>query len=140
VPLGEFVMDFMYTTRTPEELVAEILVPKASLSAQASYVRLARVEGSFAIVNVAAVVDGASASIAIGGVAPRPVVVDVSASIARNGSSPEGIAQAAREASAGASGDIFSDGEYRQQMAGVLAVRAVNEALGRSDGDAKDGA
>ena len=45
--------------------------------AGSAYVRLARVEGSFAIVNAAAIVDGERSALAIGGAVPAPVVVQV---------------------------------------------------------------
>jgi CO/xanthine dehydrogenase FAD-binding subunit len=124
----EFFIDLMFTSREPEELVTAITVPKLADGWRSAYTRLARVEGSFAIVNAAAVLagDGGPATVALGGVGPRPVVVDVSEQL-RGGVDEAGLAavgEAAHEAAADATGDLMSDAEYRRAMASVFARRA----------------
>jgi carbon-monoxide dehydrogenase medium subunit len=133
---GEFFIDLMFTARQPSELVTEIRVPKLRDGWGAAYVRFARVEGSFAIVNAAAVLsaDGSGASLALGGVGPRPVAVDISA-LGRSGwddDAVEAAGDAAFEASAGASGDPMSDAEYKREMARVHARRVVRAAAARA--------
>ena len=128
----EFFIDLMFTARQPSELVTEIRVPKLRAGWGAAYIRFARVEGSFAIVNAAAVLspDGSGAALALGGVGPRPVPVDISA-LGRSGwddDAVEAAGDAAFEASAGASGDPMSDAEYKREMARVHARRVVRAA------------
>jgi len=111
----EFFIDLMFTARQPSELVTEIRVPKLRAGWGAAYIRFARVEGSFAIVNAAAVLspDSSGAALALGGVGPRPVPVDISA-LGGSGwddDAVEAAGDAAFEASAGASGDPMSDAE-----------------------------
>ena len=65
----------MRTALEPDELLVGIDVPKLADGSGSAYLRLARVEGSFAIVNAAAVVDGRRA-IAIGGATGTPVLVE----------------------------------------------------------------
>jgi carbon-monoxide dehydrogenase medium subunit len=128
----EFFADWMLTARTPSELVTEIRVPKLAGGWGAGYVRFARVEGSFAVVNAAAVLpaEGAGGRLALGGVGPRPVAVDIS----RLGASGwdeaavDAAGDAAFEAAAGASGDSMNDAEYKREMARVHARRVVRAA------------
>ena len=124
----EFFIDLMFTSREPEEIVTAVTVPKLADGWRSAYTRLARVEGSFAIVNAAAVVAGdrSSAMVALGGVGPRPVVVDVTEQL-RDGVDDAGLAavgEVVREAARDASGDLMSDATYRREMASVFARRA----------------
>jgi aerobic carbon-monoxide dehydrogenase medium subunit len=124
----EFFIDLMFTSREPEEIVTAVTVPKLADGWRSAYTRLARVEGSFAIVNAAAVVAGdrSSATVALGGVGPRPVVVDVTEQL-RGGVDDAGLAavgEVVREAARDASGDLMSDATYRREMASVFARRA----------------
>lgn len=133
MPADEFLIDLMFTAREPDELVTAILVPGQTPGAGSAYVRFARVEGSFAIVNAAALIEPGfeSTKVAIGGVGPTPVVVDASDTFA-NGPEPsafEELAERAYDAAEYASADIHSDAEYRRHMAGVFAKRAVEQAI-----------
>ena len=93
--------------------------------------RLARVEGSFAIVNASAVVNGGRPVIAIGGATGSPVLVepdvDVGGGISEG--ALEDIGDAAYEASEDAYGDLNASAEYRRELARVYARRAVQAAL-----------
>lgn len=131
VPAREFFLDVMLTALAPDEIVSEIRVPKLPPGAGCGYARLARVEGSFAIVNAAAVVDGTRCSIAIGGAVPAPVVVVVELGAADK--ALETVADAARDACADAYDDLSGSADYRRAMAGVYARRAVEIALEARD-------
>jgi carbon-monoxide dehydrogenase medium subunit len=127
----EFFIDLMFTSREPEELVTAVTVPKQE-GRRSAYVRLARVEGSFAIVNAAAVLaaDRSSATVAVGGVGPRPVAIDVTEQL-RGGVDEAALAAvgaAVHEAAQDASGDLMSDATYRREMAAVFARRACAQA------------
>lgn len=134
LPADEFLIDLMFTARELDELVTAINVPSQPAGAGSSYVRFARVEGSFAIVNAAALIepDFRSTRVAIGGVGPVPVVVDASDAFA-GGPEPaafDELATRAYDAAEYASSDVHSDAEYRRHMAGVFARRAVQQAIG----------
>jgi carbon-monoxide dehydrogenase medium subunit len=124
----EFFIDLMFTSREPEEIVTAVTVPTLAAGWRSAYTRLARVEGSFAIVNAAAVVagDGGSAVVGLGGVGPTPLVVDVTGQL-RGGvdeASLAAVGELVREAAKDASGDLMSDAGYRREMASVFARRA----------------
>jgi carbon-monoxide dehydrogenase medium subunit len=143
LPIDEFLVDFMFTAREPGELVTSLSVPSRPPGSGSAYRRLARVEGSFAIVNAAAAVsaDRSSAVVALGGVGPKPVTFDASAHLAVEdlGVRHAGVSEAAFAASEGATGDIQSDGEYRREMARVLACRALDGALAELAGPSSNG-
>jgi aerobic carbon-monoxide dehydrogenase medium subunit len=127
----DFFVDVMMTALEPGEIVVEIQVPKLAATAASAYVRLVRVEGSFAIVNAAAVVNGGRPMIAIGGATPTPVLVEPSVDL-RGGISEgalEAIANDAYAATEDAYGDLSGSADYRRAMARVYAKRAVSEAL-----------
>jgi len=108
--------------------------------AGSGYARLARVEGSFAIVNAAAVVDGKHCVIGIGGAVPAPVVVQVDLdSTDADEATLERVAAAARDACADAYDDLSGGADYRRAMAGVYARRAFELALEARDEQRKDG-
>lgn len=135
VPAGEFFVDLMLTARAPNELVVEVQVPALAAPFGTAYQRLARVEGSFAIVTAAAVIErgGRSARVAIGGVGPRPVLIPATDCVGGGLSAGalERLDQAVDDASQGAYGDIHADPEYRRAMAQVFARRALQAAAGR---------
>ena len=121
----------MLTDLRREELLVEVQVPKVREGAGSAYVRLARVEGSFAIVNAAAVVNGGRPVIAIGGATGSPVLVEPDVDVAGGVSEGalEEIGDAAYEASEDAYGDLNASAEYRRELARVYARRAVQAAL-----------
>jgi carbon-monoxide dehydrogenase medium subunit len=141
--MDEFLVDFMFTAREPSELVTSVTVPVVPAGSGHSYMRLARVEGSFAIVNAAAVIaaDRSTGVVVLGGVGPKPVSLDASAFLAERDTVAmrAGVHEAALDASEGATGDIQSDREYRREMSAVLAWRSLDEALGTSAGPGFNG-
>jgi aerobic carbon-monoxide dehydrogenase medium subunit len=134
VPASEFFVDAMFTVRQGHELVTAVRVPKLSRRAVAEYIRFARVEGSFAIVNAAVTLDpDGPSTIALGGVGPAPVALDIT----EHGASGWGDDAAARvgdavfDACTDVQGDIMSDAEYRREMARVHARRVVSRAAAK---------
>ena len=133
VKAREFFIDVMMTALEPTEAVVGIEVPKLASGAAASYQRFARIEGSFAIVNAAAVVDRGAPVIAIGGATATPVLVDAPVDLSGGASEEalEQIGEAAYAACEDAYGDLSGSPEYRRNMAGVFAKRAVRQALAK---------
>jgi aerobic carbon-monoxide dehydrogenase medium subunit len=120
----DFFQGVMATALAPEELLVEIELPKLPAGTGTSYLRLARLEGSFPLANAAAVVDGGPAVVAVGGTTAAPFALEIE--------SPEAldaVEEAAREAAGGAFDDLAATAEYRRAMAGLYARRAVEAAL-----------
>ena len=132
VPAATFFVDVLTTDTRPDEVVTEVRIPKIGSRDGSAYRRLARLEGSFPIVNAAAVVrsEPSSAGVAIGGVAGRPVLVDVSEHLSGGAGAAalDAVAATVEAACAGAFSDLSGDSEYRQAMSGVYARRAVEAA------------
>ncbi len=131
VPARDFFVDIMLTDLRPDELLVEVELPKLAEGAGAAYLRLARVEGSFPIVDAAAVVEGVRPTIAIGGATGAPVLVEPDVDVT-DGPSPEALAaigEVAHTACEDAYGDLNGSAEYRRRLAQVLARRAVETAL-----------
>ena len=132
VKAGDFFKGLMQTVLQPAELLTEVQIPKLKDGAGSSYQRLHRVEGNFAIVNAAAVVEKgfASARVALGGVGPKPVLMDVSRRLTKGLSDDalQGISNDAFDASYEAYGDLNGDSEYRRAMARVYTQRVIRAA------------
>ena len=132
IPAAEFFVDVMATAIAPDELISEIRIPKQG-AARGAYRRLARVEGSFAIVNAAAVVrPGGRSTVAIGGISGSPIVVDASGTVEAS-TTPNALAafeDAVRAACGEPFEDLNGDAEYRREMAVVHARRALLAAAG----------
>jgi carbon-monoxide dehydrogenase medium subunit len=119
----DFFRGVMATALEPHELLVEVELRKLLAGTGTSYLRLARLEGSFPLANAAAVVDGGPAVVAVGGTTATPFVLEIE--------SPEAldaVEEAAREAAVGAFGDLAATAEYRRAMAGLYARRAVEAA------------
>jgi carbon-monoxide dehydrogenase medium subunit len=128
VPAREFFVGMMETQLAPDELIVEIAIPQLSDPGASAYLRLARLEGAFSIVNAAAVFAGPEGSVAVGGATPTPVSfkMTVPSSREQNGAE-EAASQAISLCGSGESGGP----QYRVAMAGVYARRAVAAALAR---------
>jgi carbon-monoxide dehydrogenase medium subunit len=122
VQVRDFVLDVMLTALAANEILVAVRVPKLPAGAGSAYVRLARVEGSFALANAAAVVAGGRATVAVGGAVPVPVVFEADAN------DLDAVGSAAWEACEDAYGDLNGSAEYRRELARVYAIRAVEQA------------
>jgi len=135
VAASAFFKDLMQTALDDDELVTEIEVPRLPPGTGSAYLRLHRVEGNFAIVAAAAVVEKGFRSVRLGlaGVGPKALLVDVTAQC-RNGLTDQamkGVRAAALRASEDAYGDLNGDADYRRAMAQVYAERAIRAAASR---------
>ena len=135
VKAADFLKGLMQTDLRAGELLTEIQIPKLSEGSGTSYQRLHRVEGNFAIVNAAAVIEKGfkGARLGLGGVGGSAVLVDVSKRMAK-GLSEEalrGVSDDAYAASHDAYGDLNGDADYRRAMARVYAQRVIKAAAGK---------
>jgi CO/xanthine dehydrogenase FAD-binding subunit len=132
VEAEDFFQGLMTTAMEPTEILTEVVIPTVPPGAGTSFQRLQRVEGAFGIVAAAAVVEPEfrKARLALGGVGPNPVVLDVSSHVQASltEAALEKIGRAAYEASSDATGDLSADVEYRREMARVYGQRTVRTA------------
>jgi carbon-monoxide dehydrogenase medium subunit len=132
VAATDFFKGLLQTDLGRGEILTEVVVPKLAKGSGSAYRRLHRVEGSFAIVASGAVIEPGfkAARVALSGVGPQAVLLDVTRHLA-GGVSDEALQAIARDtvaASADAYGDLNGDAEYRREMAKVYAKRAIKAA------------
>jgi carbon-monoxide dehydrogenase medium subunit len=120
VGASEFFLGVYMTAVAPGELLMRITIPAGKQDGFAAVTLGA--DGS-CIANAAASIDG-KVRVAIGCVDAVPVVVEAD--------SPDGVADAVRSANLMPPTDVHASSEYRAHLAQVLAVRAANQAAGRS--------
>ena len=120
----------MLTDLRREELLVGVRVPKVREGAGSAYVRLARVEGSFAIVNAAALVNGGRPVIAIGGATGSPVLVEPDVDVAGGVSEGPWMRSATRRTKRARTRTATSTPPPSiGELASVYARRAVQAAL-----------
>jgi carbon-monoxide dehydrogenase medium subunit len=129
VAAKDFFKGLLQTDLERGEILTEVVIPKLAKGTGSAYRRLHRVEGGFAIVASAAVVElgFTAARVGLSGVGPHAVLVDVSGHLGR-GAGDEALEAVAREvftASRDAYGDLNGDAEYRREMAKIYAKRAL---------------
>ena len=128
-----FFVDVMTTALEPDELLTAVDIPKQAAGAGYSHQSLRRVEGAFPIVLASAqVAPGcAQARVGLGGIGPRPVVLDV-ADVVKGGLTPaalEAVGARAFDAAQHALSDLNGSSDYRRAMARVYACRALEAAI-----------
>jgi aerobic carbon-monoxide dehydrogenase medium subunit len=127
VPAEEFFVGVYLTAVRPGELLARITIPAAS-GAGDGFASVALGQDGTCLVNAAATADGGAPRVAIGCVSATPVVVSPGST----------DAQAVKDAVAGAGldppSDVHASAEYRRHLAGIVAARAVQQALERRGG------
>jgi CO/xanthine dehydrogenase FAD-binding subunit len=129
---AEFFVDVMTTALEADELLTAVEIPKQATGSGHAHRSLRRVEGAFPIVLASAqIAPGfAAARLGLGGVGPRPVVLDVGDLVQGGVTSAalEGIGARAYDAAVHALSDLNGGSEYRRAMARVYARRALEEA------------
>lgn len=131
IPIRDFVVGIMQTQLSPDELITAIEIPKSSPLRGSSYVRLARVEGNYAIANAAALVGANEVTIALGAVQPAPVVISSRAPGLTDTEEAltHWVSTATAEALAGQGGSPDEQAVYTQAMAAICGRRAAIAAL-----------
>jgi aerobic carbon-monoxide dehydrogenase medium subunit len=123
VPAEEFFLGVYLTAVGEGELLLSVSVPAAAKAADGfASVTIGR-DGTCIANAAATLVDGAP-RIALGCVDAVPVVVTPS------GTDPESVRQAVAGAGLQPPSDVHASAEYRRHLAGVCAVRAVQQASG----------
>lgn len=150
VPAREFFEGAAETAIGDDELLTEVVVPR--VDGAASYEKLKYTEGCYNIASAAAVVslDGDridDARLALGGVEPTPRRLVEAEDRATGEAFDEDLAGTVGEMASGAVQepitDVHADGSYREDVAGVVARRALADAAGRArattDGGSTEG-
>ena len=119
IAASDFFVDLFTTALADGEIVTKVAVP-ARAGRGAAYVKHRHPASSYAVVGVAAVSDGASGHLVVGGATGSPVAVA--------GTDPAAIPAAITDPI----GDIYASGEYRVHLATVLARRALATAQERA--------
>ena len=140
VPAREFFVDLLTTAIEPAEVLTEIEVSKAPPGSGCAFQEIARRHGDFALAGVAAqlTVDGdriAEVRLAACGVGPGPVRLEEAERIVlHEGVSDKAIDAAGRAAAAevAPTTDGHASADYRRELTGVLAGRALRQAAERA--------
>jgi carbon-monoxide dehydrogenase medium subunit len=145
VAAGDFFVGLLTTALAPDELLTEIQLPSWPARTGSGVREVAKRHGDFALGGVAATLtlDGqgrvARARIVGFGVGPVPVrMVEAERALAGGAPTPAALAEAGRLASAAVDppDDIHASATYRRRLAGVLATRALTDALASATGRA----
>ena len=140
IAFRDFPVGYLQSQLRRDEILTRVEFPALEARTGWAFVEFARREGDFAITSVAALVtcdaDGkiARARIAAGGLGPRPMrVVDTEERLAGRAWSAT-LADVAGElvAAQPAEGDALYPADYRRHLAGVLARRALAQAVARA--------
>jgi aerobic carbon-monoxide dehydrogenase medium subunit len=141
IAADDFFVGILTTALGPGELVTAAKVPVTSPGSGAAYAKHAHPASGYAVVGVAAAVsteDGSctGARVTVGGVSASPVRATAAEELLAGASvSEETIAAAARavpQSLAEPMSDAYASGEYRVNLASVLAKRALTAAFERA--------
>jgi carbon-monoxide dehydrogenase medium subunit len=146
VPIGDFVVGPLATSREPDEILIAITIPAAAPGEGRAYAKVAFFERPAASVAVRATVDGGrvtAATVAVGSITEVPEVVpEAGAALVGLAADDDAAFDGAVRAAAGPFGaldaveDLNGSSDYKRHLAAVLLARAaraaVNEAVARA--------
>ena len=137
VPASEFFRGAFRTTLLPDELLVDIIVPVDRVDDRWGYVKLKTTESSWPVVVAAARLTRSedqppTVSVTLGAAAETPFGIDRFALARATGLEPaecDSIRHAVQNTPALWWSDELTDGTYRRRVAGVIAVRAIEDAM-----------
>jgi 2-furoyl-CoA dehydrogenase FAD binding subunit len=122
---AEFQTGMLSTARKADEIVTAVRFPVALPNQRHTFREIARRHGDFAMVALAAVSDGRSARLGVGGVADKPTLLDIdSVAGADLDMLLNGFAWGL-----GATDDIHGSARYRRELVRRLGRQVLNEAI-----------
>ena len=143
IAAADFIADAFATALGEDEIITSVSVPALASNQRAEYAKMAHPASFYAVVGGAVVVtmDGdrcTAASVAVGGLTPRPVkAAAVQQALTGNALTMDTIAEAASHlgddlAAAGVDliGDVYASAEYRAGVAPVEVKHALLHAIG----------
>jgi len=125
IAAGDLFVGYLTTSLAPDEILTGVRVRK---TAGGAYLKFNRRAQDWAIVGVAAIVDGPGARIGITGAGPKAIRATAAEEAFASGGAEAAAAHAAdglRPVS-----DTAGSDEYRKHLAGVLTRRALEQAAG----------
>jgi len=142
IAAADLVVGVFTTSLERGELITSVTVPATAAGSGGAYVKHKHPASGYAVAAAAALVtvEGGSctaARLVVGGVTGVPEAAEAAAAaVVGAASSDDGALEAAgakvAEALSGALDDTYASGEYRVHLAGVLAQRALREAMRRA--------
>ena len=128
-----FFVDYLETALAPAEIVTAVLVPQQPRGARSDYLKFSRVEGDYATVSVAVVLEFSGpvcvhARIALGACGPRPLrVPPAEARLVDSDLAPARLAEAGELLAAASAplDDVRGSAGYRRRLITPLLSRAV---------------
>jgi 2-furoyl-CoA dehydrogenase FAD binding subunit len=124
LPASEFQTGMLATAREDDELLTSVRLPKQNPSAGYAFEEIARRQGDFAIVAIAAIAEGESIRIGVGGVAGKPEIRNWD--ILADNDLDEALNSFAWEL--GDNEDIHASAKYRRQLVRRVGRRVIEEA------------
>src|SRR5581483_5603410 len=131
VAVEDFFVDLFTTALEPNEILTEIRVPAAPVSA---YAKFRHPASGYVVVSCGVVIRDEDVRVAIGGLAGKPIRAGATEqALAGKPLTAENIAAAAALAAEGTEpdGDLYADAGYKRQLATVFARRALETAAAR---------
>ena len=124
VRAADFFIGMMATDLKPGEMIESVSLPRRAPSTGCAFREIGRRHGDFAIVACAAVVDGKSARLAVGGVADTPVARDLP--LPDSGDLDDALNEFAWALKAG--DDLHASARYRRELVRRLGRETIEEA------------
>jgi len=121
---AEFQTGMLSTAKRPDELVAAVRFPAARAGTGYAFTEMAQRRGDFAIVALAAAVDGSHIRLGVGGVADKPTVRDWE--MLDGGALDDALNAFAWDL--GGYDDIHATARYRRELVRRLGRRVIEEA------------
>ena len=139
LPFAEFPAGYMTPALAPDELLTDVRFPVWAKGHGHAFVEFSRRHGDFAVVSAAALLEAdrsgkiTRAAVVVGGAGPAPVRArEVERALLGNRVSDQLLGEACESLRAiDAVGDVHAPASYRQQLAVVLARRALRTAHSR---------
>lgn len=141
VAAEDFFIDFYTTALAPNEVLTGIRVPLPPSGAGTAYAKLPHPASGYVVVSAGALIirqpsgQCASARVALGGMAGRPLRAGATETALQGKAlTPQVIAAAAAKAAEGSDPieDAYASAEYKRQVAAVYARRAIESAAKRA--------
>jgi carbon-monoxide dehydrogenase medium subunit len=126
ISANDFFVAPFWTAVGPGELLTKIEIPPRAHDPSDGWAALRVGADGPGIVNAAATRVGDGVRIALGGVASRPVAVV-------SGTDPAEIRSAINNAKLAPPGDVHASTDYKRHLAGVLGLRAAQQALSETE-------
>jgi len=124
LPAQDFQRDMLTTAREADELITAVRFPMRS-NKRVAFHEVARRHGDFAIIALAVTIDGDKAKLGVGGLAGKPVLMQI------NGTGASAVKDAVAALAARVEGydDIHATATMRRDMLRNLAPMVVQDAL-----------